>query len=112
MGSFSAEVGYFHGGKYSNTDYEGLMPVEIDQVQDAKGKVKKGKNDHQMGKGKDAKGKGKKGKEIRKEQKVITRAKIKEKTKKEKRCGNVLRLWKARISCLRLLEKQVSTGCK
>ena len=44
----------------------------------------KGKNDHQKGKGKDAKGKGKKGKEIIKEKKVITRVKVKAKTRSEK----------------------------
>ena len=36
--------------------------MDVDRVQDAKGKGKKCKNDHQKGKGKDAKGKGKKGK--------------------------------------------------
>ena len=45
-----------------STDYQGPMPMGVDRVQDAKGKGKKGKNDHQKGKGKDAKGKGKKGK--------------------------------------------------
>ena len=34
----------------------------MDRVQDARGKGKKGKNDHQKGKRKDAKGKGEKGK--------------------------------------------------
>ena len=46
----------------SSTDYEGPMPMDVDRVQDAKGKGKKGKNDHQKGKGEDAKGKGRKGK--------------------------------------------------
>ena len=56
----------------------------MDRVQDARGKGKKGKNDHQKGKRKDAKGKGEKGKEIRKEQNVITRAKVEAKTRKAK----------------------------
>ena len=46
----------------SSTGYQGPMPRDVDRVQDAKGKGKKGKNDNQKGKGKDAKGKGKKGK--------------------------------------------------
>ena len=46
----------------SSTDYQGPMPMDIDRVQDAKGKGKKGKNGRQKGKGKDAKSKGKKGK--------------------------------------------------
>ena len=50
----------------SSTDYQGPMPMDVDRVQDAKGKGKKGKNDYQKGKGKDAKGKGKKGKEQQK----------------------------------------------
>ena len=45
----------------SSTEYQGPMPMDVDRVQDAKGKGKKVKNDHQKGKGKDAKGKGKKG---------------------------------------------------
>ena len=32
------------------------MPMDIDGVQNAKGKGAKGKNDHEKGKGKDAKG--------------------------------------------------------
>ena len=55
--------------------------MDVDRIQDAKGKGKKGKNDSKKGKGKDAKGKEK---ENRKEKKVITRAKAKAKTKKEK----------------------------
>ena len=39
-----------------------LVAMDVDRVQGAKGKGKKGKNDDQQGKGKDAKGKGKKGK--------------------------------------------------
>ena len=39
----------------------GPMPMDIDRVQDAKRKGKKGKNDNQKGKSKDAKGKGKEG---------------------------------------------------
>ena len=50
----------------SSTDDQGPMPMDVDRVQDAKGKGKKGKNDYQKGKGKDAKGKGKKGKEQQK----------------------------------------------
>ena len=46
----------------SSTDYQGPMPMDVDRVQTAQGKGKKGKNDQQKGKGKDAKGKGKKGK--------------------------------------------------
>ena len=46
----------------SSTDYQGPMPMEVDRVQDATGKGKKGKNEYQKGKGKDAKRKGKKGK--------------------------------------------------
>ena len=38
------------------------MPMDVDRIQDARGKGKKGKKDRQKGKGKDAKGKGKKGK--------------------------------------------------
>ena len=72
----------------SSTDCKGSMPMDSDRVQDAKGKGKKGKYDHQKGKGKDAKGTGKKGREIRKEKKVIRRAirraKVKERIKKEK----------------------------
>ena len=45
---------------------QGPMPMDVDRVQDAKGKGNKGKNDYQRGKGKDAKGKGKKGKEQQK----------------------------------------------
>ena len=37
--------------------------MDVDRVQDVKGKGKKGKRDHQKGKGKDTKGKAKKGKE-------------------------------------------------
>ena len=43
----------------SSTHYQAPMPMDVDRVQDAKGKGKKGKNDYQKGKGKDAKGKGK-----------------------------------------------------
>ena len=46
----------------SSADYQGPTPMDVDRIQDAKGKGNKGKNDHQKGKGKDAKGKGKKGK--------------------------------------------------
>ena len=46
-----------------SADYQGPMPIDVDRVQDANGKDKKGKNDHLNGKGKDSKGKGKKGKE-------------------------------------------------
>ena len=50
----------------SSTDHQGRMPMDIDRVQDAKGKGKKGKNDYQKGKGKDAKGAGKNGNEEQK----------------------------------------------
>ena len=35
----------------SSADYQGPMPKDIDRAQDAKGKGKRGKNDHQKGKG-------------------------------------------------------------
>ena len=54
----------------SSADYQGPTPMDVDRIQDTKGKGNKGKNDHQKGKGKDAKGKGKE-KEIRKEKNVI-----------------------------------------
>ena len=75
--------------------------MDIDRVQDAKGKGKKGKNDHQKGKGKDAKGKGKKG-----------QGDQKGKRPERHRCDNVLHLWKARTYCYRLMEEQYWTGSK
>ena len=68
MGSFSAEVGSSMVAS-SSTDYQGPMPMDIDRVQDAKGKCQKGKNDHQKGKGKDAKGKGGRGRKDKGDQK-------------------------------------------
>ena len=84
----------------SSTDYQGPMPMDVDRVQDAKGK---GKNEHQKGKGKDAKGKG--------DQKR-TEGDHKGKGKGRQRRGNTLHLWKGRASSSRLLEIQYSTGCK
>ena len=68
----------------SSAGYQGPMPMDVYQVQDAKGRGKNGKNDHQKGGGKDAKGKGKKGKGD-------------QKGKEGDR--NMLHLWKARTSC-------------
>ena len=58
--------------------------MEVDRAQDAKGKGKKGKNDHQKGKSKDAKGKGKKGKGDQKGQESAQKGRGMAKTKKAK----------------------------
>ena len=66
----------------SSTDYQGPMPMDVDRVQDAKGKGKKVKNDHQ--KGKDAKGKGKEGQGYHKGKEGDHKGKGKDKDQKGK----------------------------
>ena len=56
--------------------------MDFDEVQDAKGKGKKGKNDRQKGKARMPKSQERKEREIRKEKKVLARAKVKAKTRK------------------------------
>ena len=85
--------------------------MDVDRVQDAKGKGEKGKNACQKGKGKDAKGKGNKEEDHRKERKVITRAKARARTRKEK-VWQIVTLVGSPDICSRVLEEQYSTGCK
>ena len=93
----------------SSTDYQGPMPMDIDRVQDAKGKGKKGKDDHQKGKDKDAKGEGKKGNQKGKEGDQKGKGAGKDQNGKGVAtcytCGKPRHL-------ARLLEEQYSKGCK
>ena len=69
--------------------------MDIDRVQDAKAKGKKGKKDHQKGKGKDAKGEGKKGKGDQKGKEGGHKGKGKGEDKK----GNGVATWATCYTC-------------
>ena len=66
----------------SSTDYQESMPVDVDRVQDVKGKGKKGNHWAKLTMPKEKERKEKEN--SRKERKVITRAKVRAKTRKEK----------------------------
>ena len=81
----------------SSADYQGPMPKDIDRAQDAKEKARGARMTIKRAKAKMPKAKERKGREIRKERKVITRAKVRQRPERQ-RCGIMLHLWKARTS--------------